>query len=417
MSFSLSNLLPNRSKAIVACLACSLAGYAQMDSTLFVRDYQIEQESVGDLTLEIDNVSFFKDNEWNGNVVRGYTLPGLWFQPKASYAPIPELKLEAGVHCLLYSGTTKYPNTIYQDIAEWKGDQYFSGTHLIPFFRANLALKNLHFVLGNLYGGSTHRLSDAMYSSELNLTSDPEMGLQMLYDSKRFHYDMWVNWQSFIFKGDFHRESFVFGLSTSYRVTPELSITASALAHHRGGEIDTITVNSVNTLMNGSFGLRYRHTTAPRGIIRSWSLGADILGYYQESGKMWPVNKGWALYGEGGIAFVHGLNAKVGYMLNHDFVSILSYPYYGCMSLDDRTRYGVYDNPQVLNVKVDWTRKIRRDYAVGVRAELFEYFPNGPLTMPDGTLRPQSSSTSLSFGIFLKATPSFVLSKRLASKR
>lgn len=397
---------------IVCALMLSVTARAQMDSALFVRDYDIREENVGELHLEFDNISFFKDNEWNGSVVSGYTLPGLWFQPKVVYTAAPELRLEAGMHTLLYSGTTKYPNTIYQDIAQWKGEQYFSGTHLIPFFRANIQLSNLHLVLGNLYGGSNHGLSDAMFSSELNLTSDPEMGLQMIYDNRRLHYDMWVNWQSFIFKGDFHQESFVFGISTRYKLAHNLHLTASALAHHRGGEIDTITVNSVNTVMNGSFGVRYHHPTPHLAWMRSWSLGADILGYYQESGKMWPKDKGWALYGEGRIAFAYGINAKVAYMMNHDYISILSYPYYGCMAVDGTCSMGTYRNPALLNAQVDWTHVIRRNYAIGIRAEMFQYFPNGSMRLTDGSCRQHDASNSLSFGVFVKANPSFLLKKR-----
>lgn len=385
--------------------------FAQMDSALFIRDYDIKEESVGNLCLEIDNVSFFKDNEWNGRVTPGYTLPGMWIQPKLTYTAIPELKLEAGFHSLLYSGTTKYPNTIYQDIAVWKGNQYFSGTHLLPYFRANLQLQNLHFVLGSIYGGSNHRLSDALFSSELNLTSDPETGLQMLYDSRRFHLDIWANWQSFIFRGDTHRESFIFGLSTQYQPVKNLSLNAAVLAHHRGGEIDTITVNSVNTVMNGAFGIRYVHPTA-LPWLRSWSIGADLLGYYQQSGKMWPKDKGYALYAEGRMAFAYGLNAKVGYIRSHDFIGILSYPYYGSMSVDPRCMYATYHNPQMINAQIDWTRVIKRNYAVGIRAEMFQYIPNGAINLADGTASQQTSSNSLSFGIFLKANPSLLLLKK-----
>lgn len=383
-----------------------------MDSALFCRDYHIEEEKVGNLNLEIDNISFFKDNEWEGMAAQGYTLPGLWLQAKATYAPIPELQLEAGVHTLLYSGTTKYPNTIYQDIAVWKGSQYQDGTHLLPFYRAHLQLKNLHFVLGNLYGGSTHRLSDALYSAELNLTSDPETGLQLIYDTSRLHLDAWVNWQSFIFRGDTHKESFVFGLSTHYSPVKNLDISLSALAHHRGGEIDTLTVRGINTVMNGSLGIRYNHPTPHLRWLRSWSLGADILGYAQQAGKLWPVDKGWALYGEGRMMFAYGISAKLGYMLNRNFISMLSYPYYGCLSVHKLSSGATFHNPQMLNAQVDWTRKLGSSCAIGLRAELFHYIRRNGLTLSDGTFSPGESTNSMSFGIFLRATPSFILLKK-----
>ena len=41
------------------------------------------------------------------------------------------------------------------------------------------------------------------------------MGLQIRYEGQRTRLDTWVDWQSFIFRGDKHQEAFVFGLSTA----------------------------------------------------------------------------------------------------------------------------------------------------------------------------------------------------------
>lgn len=398
---------------------CPENAFSQLDSVLFSRDYTINPADEGELMLEVDNASFFKDNEWNGDVTTGYTLPGLWLQPKVVYTAIPELRLEAGIHTLLYSGSTKYPNTIYQDIAIWKGNQYQDGTHLMPYFRANIQLNKLHLILGNLYGGSNHRLPDPLFSSELNLTSDPEAGVQLLYDTKRMHTDVWCNWQSFIFKGDTHQESFIFGLSSQYSLlsahygkqtsNDPLVLTLSLLAHHRGGEIDS-TATGINTLMNGSLGLTYSHN-ANLPWLRSWSLGTHLLGYIQQAGILWPIDKGWALYAQANATFAHGFSAKLGYQTTHNFISILSYPYYGCMSLKAQHKDATYKSPQLITARLDWSHPFRHDYAIGVRAEMFHFMPGGQLIHPDASAFPQQSSTSLSFGLFLKANLLFRLQR------
>lgn len=66
--------------------------------------------------------------------MKGYSLPGFWIQPKAVFYPLGNIKLELGVHMLRYWGAKKYPSLAYQDIAEWKGDQYQHGFHVLPFF-------------------------------------------------------------------------------------------------------------------------------------------------------------------------------------------------------------------------------------------------------------------------------------------
>ena len=82
----------------------------------------------------------------------------------------------------------------------------------------------------------------------------------MLYDSRRFDLDVWVNWESFIFREDTHQEAFTVGLSGRYKLNdPDARFhfyaPVQGLAQHRGGEIDTIFTNSVQTLMNGAVGV------------------------------------------------------------------------------------------------------------------------------------------------------------------
>lgn len=48
--------------------------------------------------------------------------------------------------------------------------QYQRGTHILPYFRAQLALSHVNLILGDIYGGSNHGLIAPLYSPELNLT-------------------------------------------------------------------------------------------------------------------------------------------------------------------------------------------------------------------------------------------------------
>ena len=51
---------------------------AQISDRVFKTDYRINPENKGELSVEIDNLSFFKDDEYSGSFMKGYTLPGLW---------------------------------------------------------------------------------------------------------------------------------------------------------------------------------------------------------------------------------------------------------------------------------------------------------------------------------------------------
>ena len=148
----------------------------------------------------VRNMNFIKDNEFSGSVMKGYTLPGLWIQPSVKYYPLSNVKLELGLHALIYDGAIKYPNFAYQDIAVWKGAQYQRGAHLLPMFRAQVGLGNVNLVWGTLYSGASHGLMTPLYDPELNFSADPDLGFQVLVDTRRVHLDAWINWQSFVFR-------------------------------------------------------------------------------------------------------------------------------------------------------------------------------------------------------------------------
>ena len=121
-------------RAIIRGLCCGAIGLmsalwqdvvcAQGAEGAYIADSHVAVERVRQLSVELDNLSFFKDNEYSGKVVKGYSLPGFWLQPKLVYYPLERMKVELGAHLLVYHGANKYPSMAYQDIAQWKGNQY-----------------------------------------------------------------------------------------------------------------------------------------------------------------------------------------------------------------------------------------------------------------------------------------------------
>ena len=60
--------------------------------------YEADSTKVRALTVKVGALAFFKDNEFDGNVVKGYSLPGFRLQPRLAYCPIPQISMELGVH-------------------------------------------------------------------------------------------------------------------------------------------------------------------------------------------------------------------------------------------------------------------------------------------------------------------------------
>lgn len=393
------------------CLLMTQVVAAQISERVFKSDYYIDPEKKGQLSVELDNISFFKDNEYTGTIMKGYSLPGLWIQPKVVFYPLANIKLEAGAHLLRYWGATKYPSLAYQDIAKWKGDQFQHGFHAVPFFRAQMALSDhVNIVLGDIYGGANHDLIEPLYNPELNLTADPEAGLQLLFDSRRFDLDAWVNWESFIFNGDTHQEAFTVGLSSRYKMNDPESrfhfyMPLQALVQHRGGEIDTIYSNSVQTLMNGAVGAGAVWNTG-NPIFRNVNLEFDVAGYYQQAGIIWPHNKGTGFYVRAS-ADIYDFRVKTSYWNSHKFISMFGSPFYGAVST---AREGVtYDGQSLVYLGFEYSRSFGKGFSMGVDVDIFQHLPVNMYEPGKEGTSISGRATSFSAGVYLRVNPSFLI--------
>lgn len=431
------SILSPRLLASLFLFAALSPARAQLAERVYATDHHIPAGRKGELRVEIDNINFFKDNEYAGSTMAGYSLPGLWLQPRLAYYPLDNIKLEAGVHLLKYWGATKYPNMAYRDIADWQGRQYQHGVHILPFFRAQVALtEHLDIVLGNLYGGANHQLIDPLYTPELNLTADPEAGLQLLYQSRRFDLDAWVNWQSFIFRDDVHQEAFTVGLSSRLKLgradaPVRFYIPLQGLIQHRGGEIDTIFSSSVQTLMNGAIGVGA--TWHPgRRWLREAGAEIDALGYYQQAGHLWPYGSGTAFYAKA-WADVSDFRIKAGYFAGDKFISMYGLPFYGAVSTKEPGL--VFRHPRTGYLGLEYAYRFSPGYAIGAEVEIYYRFAGdglrplaadpslaaagrggeGEAAAPAEEVVRLKGATSFSAGVYLRICPSFLI-KRFGEK-
>ncbi|WP_289157267.1 hypothetical protein [uncultured Muribaculum sp.] len=395
----------------------SLWGGDQLASSecggFFRSDESLDSSQVGELRLNVGGLLFFRDNEFSTSVMDGYTLPGFKLCPTVSYMPSRNVKAELGVSLTRFWGTDRYPNMAYRDIASWTGGERSDGFHVVPFFRVQMATDfGLQVVLGSIYGGANHRLLMPLYEPELNLTADPETGAQVLYSNRWLDADMWVNWESFIYRGDTHQEEFVFGISSRIKYNSERSrlhfyTPVQLLAQHRGGEIDTITSHSVQTLMNGAVGFGARWSINHRRV-KSASLELDYLGYYQQAGELWAFDNGNALYLHGNLD-VWNTRFKLGYFYGDKFISMFGYPLFGCVSTKNPGM--TYDKPSTVYVGFEYAKEFAPGFSLGVNVDIYErsscYGTTG-----EGVREKMKGSTSFAAGLCMKINPSFLLYKK-----
>ena len=100
---------------ILLCAPCMRAGdgegiwqtlqdNADMARRMGYQPYRVDSAQTKTLGIELEALAFFKDNEFDGNVQKGYSLPGVRLQPRLTYTPISEIKLELGLHATINSG-------------------------------------------------------------------------------------------------------------------------------------------------------------------------------------------------------------------------------------------------------------------------------------------------------------------------
>lgn len=397
---------------IVCLIVQSLC--AQMWDQLARSSYRIRQSDLRALRVEVDALTFFRDNEYSSKLTKGYSLPGLWVEPKLVYTPLSQIELELGAHALIFDGANKYPCYVYHDIGRWKGSQHQHGAHALPWLRAKADFKHLTVVMGDIYGGQNHRLAVPLWNAEANLSQDPEMGFQLLWDRNKIgtsgiwnvHMDTWLNWQSYIFEEDSHQEAFTVGSAWKVGFLSPWSkvrwyMPLQLVIQHRGGEQDTTSMG-VQTLCNASVGLGMHWYPTTRTVKRV-NAEASVLATYQQSGTLWPFDTGVAYHVTAGADFRRGISLRGGaFRAPHHFVSLYGSPFFSTLSVRDRESHrGI----TTAYLRADYHYTFHHDYVLGAEAEAYQCW------LGRSTLHPKSDELNFSFGIYLRLHPSILLKK------
>ena len=393
--------LARRTSLLVMLLLVMLPAHAQMWDSLATSDYRVDTALTRTLRVEIDNLTFFRDNEYSSTMTKGYSLPGLWIEPRLAYTPHRQIDLEVGLHASIYHGANKYPNYVYHDIARWKGSQYQRGMHVLPWVRARAQLKHLTVVLGDIYGGQNHQLAEPLFNAEANLSQDPEAGMQLLWDRKHLHADTWLNWQSYIFEEDSHQEAFTVG--ASWKVMPgntakplRWHIPVQLVIQHRGGEQDTTSMG-VQTLVNAATGAGLTWTPRGRKVLSRLSAEANVLATYQQSGHLWPFDGGLAFHATAGVTLWKRLLLRGGYFnAPKHFVSLYGNHFFSTLSVRDGQSH---DGIGTAYAHVEYSQVFARRYVLGAEGEVFQ------------SSMPGRSETNFSFGLYLRVNPSIVIKR------
>lgn len=404
----------------LSVLFASLCGaspcVAQVDSLVFnTEDAHIAPTEKNELRFNLQALAFFKDNEFNSkDVVKGYTLPGMWISPSISYQPLHNLRVEVGAHMLHYWGADRYPTTNIGDLTHNNDDKTTKAFHCVPLFRANLQLSNkVNIVLGSIYGKAFHQLTEPLYNSEKCLTADPETGVQLIWNNHWLHFDTWVDWQKFIYKRDNKQEEFTYGLSARLLANPKTKATQvyfplQVLMHHIGGEINTeAQERSIKTWLNAATGVGIN---IPLNTRIPTSINSEVTAHYysQQKGTALPYKNGTGIFAKV-QAKVWNFCATASYWYSNKFISIYGNPLFNAIGNTDEVN--LMSKPRMFILQAEYAQQIGHGFSWGVSIAYDIHNQKSIYHTETSTWDKGKATSDLGAGIYLRLNPSFLIKK------
>ncbi len=247
--------------SLVLNLLLASSATAQYVHPIYQDSDSIIAKDENTLYFRLQNVNYFKNNEYFGEIIPGYTLPGFDLTPLLVYHPTKNTKLEAGYQLKLRLGE-------------------FDDMERVTFLRFHWMIRDwASMVLGTLYSHNSHGLPEPLMNPELSFHSRRDQGLQFLFDRKYWEADAWVSWDEFIWFGDRKNERVWGGLSAKLKFGNKdnrFEIPLYVTADHSGGQIDA-TWNPATTELNIGSGLRYKRQIG--GFVKQIEVSSEVFGY------------------------------------------------------------------------------------------------------------------------------------------
>ncbi len=278
----------------------------------------IEDTSGSRFTARLYENNFFKNNEYFGDFVKGYTLTGFHFQPELSYNHNRMLKVQAMWNVLKYHG--------YDNFSEYK-----------PYLRIVFQPSgSFRVICGYLDGNVRHGLIEPIYDPERYYTNNVENGLQINLSRPRYDGELWLNWEKMILWGDPWQERLTVGHLSKFHVVDKekfkSDIVGEFLVSHRGGQIDS-SDGQVQSLENGALGMDF-HWTGSGGVFRQLSLRAMAVQYHAiDETEDLPWNDGCATYMKAHLR-LSNFGLTLGHWFGYKFLNFRGDPLYTGWAID-----------------------------------------------------------------------------------
>jgi len=335
--------------------------YAQLENNIFKIHNEIQLADTQQLKLRFDNLNYFRNNEYFGNIQEGYTLFGYQLQPELVYFPNANVRVAGGIFLMKDFGNPAY-------------------TQISPTFNIKLKKNDVSLLFGNLEANLNHRLVEPLYDFERLIYDKLEHGIQLKIEKPRLWLDAWMDWEKMIYHGSPFQEQFTAGFSSDINLLGAekklaLSIPVQTMVSHKGGQIqlggDSLGLHNVLTQWNSAvgFSISYKFDNSFLKEIKT----DNYFVYYKD------------LSGTQTVAYREGTGAYLNLLVKTKFIDVMlnywnasSYiaprggPLYQSVSFDDPSY--TEKNRELLFLRLMYEKEFFKDLFFNVRFEPYQDF-------------------------------------------
>ncbi len=330
-------------------IACIFPSFAQLNNRVFEDRMVVEEADSGKFSVGLNALSFFKNNEYTGTIIDGYTLFGYQFQPYVSYNLNKNVRIDAGGYFQKDFGNNKFSTTA-------------------PIFSIKWRKKEYSLIFGNLESSLNHRLIEPLYDFERVLNNRLETGVQFQIHRDDFFLDTWIDWQYMQYWLDTKQEQLVAGLSVQKRIlkigSGSLSVPFQILTRHQGGQLD-IAGLPIQTLFNTAVGLNW--TQPVNGLFRQVTLNGLYLYDKDLTHSRQAYYDGNGYYANATLSTKFGLDLMASYWKGNEFQAFDGGKIYQAVSYFDPTR--IQPSPQLMIFRVLYDYKVAPNLYLTLRYE------------------------------------------------
>jgi hypothetical protein len=342
----------------------SIDAYTQINNELLEQKWAIDDSTQEQVSLAIESRSFFKNNEYFGDLVTGYTLMGSQLSTQLAYQAGRHIRLQGGVYMVSDFGN----NTLRK---------------VSPVFTLKMQKNGYSVLFGSLEGNLSHRLIEPLFNYERYITHNVENGLQIKIDRKRIWSDTWLNWEVMQYLNSNYQEQFSAGHSSQIHLVEhdrfKLDLPIQGLVTHRGGQIDTVNT-PLETTMNAAIGISASfklnsfinrlHTQHYYTIYRDLSP-TQLIQYSQGHGLFFNLE----------ATTKAGVGASIGYWQGYQYYAGRGGFLYQSIASAYGKKGEIQSNRQIAFLRLLYQKPVYKGLSVDVRFEpyydlgnsLFEY--------------------------------------------